>query len=52
LLEEMKGERFDVFRAFAQRRQIDLKSVDAIEQIGAESSVRRLPCSCRGWSPR
>ena len=29
----------NVFRPFTQRRQVNLKTVDAIEQVGAERSI-------------
>src|SRR5207237_10512546 len=35
LLQEIAREWFDIVRAFAQRREVDLKTVDAIEQVGA-----------------
>ena len=39
LFQNVMHQRLDVFRPIAQRREMDLKTVDAIQQVGAECSV-------------
>src|SRR5690606_27287640 len=39
LFEQVARDRDDIFRTLAQRRQVDLKPVDAIEQIGPKTAI-------------
>src|SRR5215213_1230543 len=39
LFQQVTGKWFDVFRSLTQRRQADLKTVDAIEEIGSEHAI-------------
>ena len=50
VLQHMIHQRLDIFRSIAKRRQVNLKTVDAIKQVRAEGSIThdRIKVAVRG----